>query len=206
MTSSRRRQQNRRLLDRSPTSRRTRVAVVPVGLTVGALLVWQSSSAGFSAPTANSGSTFLSGTVSLTDDDTGSAMFSAAGLKPGSTGQKCIAVTYGGSVASSVKVYVTSGGLTGSGLGAYLSWTIEEGAPGSFSSCSTFAASATDYGPALLSSFASTSTNYATAVGTWTPTAAGQSMVYRFSWTLVDDEAARSKNAQVSFTWEARNT
>src|SRR3712207_7319239 len=45
---------------------------------------------------------------SLSDDDSGSAMFTATGLKPGSTGTKCIQVTYGGSLAAAVKLYVSS--------------------------------------------------------------------------------------------------
>ncbi len=45
-----------------------------------------------------------SGTVHLSDDDSSSALFSAANLKPGATGTKCIAVTSTGS-GSETKVY-----------------------------------------------------------------------------------------------------
>jgi len=35
-------------------------------------------------------------------------MFAASGLAPGSTGSRCIEVTYGGSLAAVVKLYATA--------------------------------------------------------------------------------------------------
>ena len=81
-----------------------RVPTVPAALLVSALLVWQASNAAFSATTSNPGNSWTAGSVTLTDDDggtsptTGTAMFSAAGLVPGSTGSHCIAVTSTGTV------------------------------------------------------------------------------------------------------------
>ncbi len=177
----------------------------PLGVALSATLVWSSSQSAFSGTTVNPGNALTAGSVSLTDDDTGTAMFSVTGLKPGSTGSRCIQVTYAGSLASTVKVYVAPGGLTGTGLGTYLHLTVEEGTPGTYSSCSTFAATATDY-TGTLSGFAASATSFATGVGAWAPTGAGQVKTYRVTYTLQDNNAAQSLSATVAVTWEAQNS
>jgi hypothetical protein len=175
---------------------------VPLGLALSAVLIWQGSHSAFTATTLNSGNSFSAGTVSLTDDDSGTAMFAVTGLEPGDTGSKCIVVTYNGSLASTVNLYVATGGLTGTGLAPYLNIVIEEGAVGTFASCGAFAATATDF-TGTLSAFATASTNFGTGVGAFAPTGAAQSKVYRFTYTLANNNAAQNLNSSVAFTWEA---
>lgn len=137
-------------------------------------------------------------------------MFSVAGLLPGGGGQKCLVVTYGGSVSATVKVYAT-GYATTNAAGAYLNLTIEEGSGSSFagsgpSSCSGFTPSATLYA-GTLDGFAATSSSFASGVGSFTPTGAGQTRVFRFSYTL-DHAAPDAVQAGVTgtgFSWEASN-
>lgn len=88
---------------------------------------WSSSGwpfAAFSATADNPTSNWNTGTVVLTDDDSNTAMFSATGLKPGSTAAKCIEVTYSGSVATAVRLYATGSTAT-EDLGSYVDLVVE---------------------------------------------------------------------------------
>src|SRR5262245_62453153 len=96
-------------------------------------------------------------------------MSSASGLKPGSTGAKCIVVTSTGSLASTVKLYGTSPATTNQ-LSTYLNLTVEEGNGGTFAGgCSGFTATGTAYS-GTLAAFGTGKTDFATGVGTWAPT------------------------------------
>ena len=50
-------------------------AVAPVSMIAAAGMIWQSSYAAFSSDTRNAGNNWSAGTISLTDDDAGSARF-----------------------------------------------------------------------------------------------------------------------------------
>ncbi|MDP9398640.1 MAG: hypothetical protein M3P96_12860 [Actinomycetota bacterium] len=90
------------------------------------------------ATTANGPNTWSAGTVAISDDDTGSAMFTATALRPNDTGNKCILVTYNGSLAASVKLYAAATGT----LGTYLDLTVQKGTGGSFANCTGFTGAA----------------------------------------------------------------
>ena len=90
--------------------RRALRAAAPVaGLLAVGLLVWQGSSAAFSATTVNTADTWSSGQLALTNNGgtttyaaSTAAIFGGAtetNLKPGSTGTKCLTVESTGSVA-----------------------------------------------------------------------------------------------------------
>lgn len=182
---------------------------VPLGFLASALLVWHTSNAAFSATTSNPGNNWATGTVTISDDDGGStAMFSATGLKPGSTGTKCIAVTYGGSLAAAVKLYVSSTTPGTPDLSPYLQLTIEEGSGATFAGgCGSFVSSATLTTATTLTALAAARTNYGNGLGTWAPSGSATKS-YRFTYT-VDSAApngAQAAGTQASFTWEAQNT
>lgn len=188
--------------------RRTMVVALPLALVASSALVYQASNAAFTASTSNGSNTWSSGTVALTDDDSSTVMFNATGLKPGSTGIKCINVTYSGSLAAGVRLYVTSPSGT---LGQYLDFTIEEGTGatgGATLSCSGFSATSTlTAGGETLDSFTTAHTDFGSGVSTWAPTgAAPDSRSYRVTYTLQDTNSAQNKNAAATFTWEAQNT
>lgn len=188
------------------------VLAVVAGLVASAVLIWHASFAAFTATTSNSNNQWSSGTVTLSDDDTNQAMFSATGLKPGSTGSHCITVQYGGSLPAAVKLYIAPGGLTHSAgsspyLSDYLTITVEEGSGGNFGSCTGFTPSTTIINAVHLTTIASTYTNFATGAGTWAPSGAANK-VYRFTYTL-DASAPNTVAGQTdtaTFTWEADNT
>ncbi|WP_051386008.1 TasA family protein [Actinokineospora inagensis] len=181
-------------------------AVVATGLVASALVIWFSSYAAFTATTTNSGNSFSSGSVAISDDDSNGVLFSVSGLKPGDTGSKCIEVTYNGSVASSVKLYTTAASYTGT-LGTYLDFTVKQGTGGTYADCTGFVA---DSGGTIhngtLAAFASSYTNFANGIGTWTPSTAGTKKTFQFTYTLQDNNSAQNKSAGIGFTWEAQSS
>ena len=145
--------------------------------------------------------TFAAGQVSLTDDDSGSALFTATALKPGLTATRCIKVTYTGNVASGVKVYAT--GYTGT-LGAYLDLTIELGAGGTYADCTGFSPGSTIYS-GTLAAFAAARTSYATGIAGFAPSSNPTAATYRFTYLLQDNYSAQNLTSACTFTWEAQS-
>src|SRR5215218_3899093 len=90
----------------------------------------------FTSTTTNSGNSFAAGTVFVDDNDAGAAMYSVSNQKPGVATQRCIKVTYSGTMAADVKLYTTS---TVGSVGDYIDLTIEKGSGNpSFPNCTGF--------------------------------------------------------------------
>jgi hypothetical protein len=170
-------------------------------------------SAAFTATSSNPGNLIEAGTVSIGDSDAGTGkLYNALNQKPGSTNgptQACIRVTYGGSLASAVKLYRSA--VTN---GAQFHLTVERGgttlsAPASDMNCTGFVAASTAFDGGL-DTFPTT---YAAGVDGKVAGAAwssGQSVDYRFSIYTVDDSTPNAHTSAVdtgshSFTWEAQN-
>ena len=176
-------------------------AVLGAFLLVSALVVTGSRAAFFDT-TDNAANNWAAGTVTITDDDVGAAMFNASNMKPGDTVTNCIVLTYSGSlVPADVRLYGVSGGT---GLDAYLDLTIDEGSGGVFGNCTGFILSTTPFS-GTLASFAATHTNFTNGVAGWSPAATPESKTYRFTLTLQDNNLAQGLNATGTFTWEAQN-
>jgi camelysin-like metallo-endopeptidase len=163
----------------------------------------------FTATTQNAGNEISTGTVTLTDNDSGSALYNVTGTKPGDTVTKCIKVTYNGSLPASVKLYTPS---SPGSLAQYIDVTITEGSqPGStFPDCSNFAADATVFA-GTLQAMEQTNTTFATGLQadpdavTWSQ---GQASVYKIQATLrssTPDTVQSSSSGVHSFVWEAHN-
>jgi hypothetical protein len=173
------------------------------GLLASGALMWRGTAAVFSSTTNNPSNSWTLGSVTLADDDSGSALFTATGLVANSTGSNCITVTYSGNVATTVKLYVSS--LTdASSVAQYLNLTIQEGTGGGFGSCGAFVAGTTIY-TGTLAAFNTASNTYATGVGTWAPSSAG-SKIYKITYTLSGStpSAKQGTSTQASFQWEAQ--
>jgi predicted ribosomally synthesized peptide with SipW-like signal peptide len=196
-------------------SKRQKVLASAVVLGLLGLLGGMGTLSAFSATTSNSGNSFASGTVAIGDNDANGAIFNLSGMKPGSTDSGCIEVTYTGSLASTVRLYGTTGGT---GLDPYLDLVVTRGtiSSGAFDSCTNFTADATNYTGAgngiiyngTLDGFAD---SY--AAGLVEPTAGspeswtnGEVHAYKFQVTLADNNAAQNLTATQTFTWEARNS
>jgi hypothetical protein len=181
------------------------VAGVAVGSVLCGTMVWRTSSALFSGTTGNASNSWATGSVSLTDDDSGTALFATGtdgNLTGGQTVTKCIKVTYGGSLTSGigVKLYGTATG----GLASYLTLTVDQGTGGAFGNCTGFSVTTAGIYSGTLSNFASTATNYSSGVGSWAPSSTGATMVYRFTMVVSSSSSAQSTSATGSFTWEAQ--
>jgi predicted ribosomally synthesized peptide with SipW-like signal peptide len=177
-----------------------------VSLAVVGLLITRASNAAFTASTESTGNSFSAGEIDLTDDDAGSAMFTSAGLVPGSSVTECITVTYQGTIADPSPVRLYSGGLTDGGLAPHLDVVVQEGTGGSASSCAGFTSSGTVF-TGTLASFAGTHTGFADGAGTWDPSASPQSRTYQVQVTLGADtpNSAQGDDAEAAFTWEVQS-
>ena len=186
--------------------RRTLVVVV-VAAVVASFGVF----AAFTATTTNPGNSLTAGTVVISDNDgTDVAMYTAGAdgdLAPGATVVRCIKVTYTGSLAAKVKLYVSSGVTNGT------KWNlkVERGTQttGAFPTCGNFSATSTAY-DADLGAFGTDYTGGVDgkdAAGDW---ATNDYVAYRFTLTAKDDATANAHITPVStgshtFTWEARS-
>jgi hypothetical protein len=181
-----------------------------LGLLISSALVWQASQASFSSTVTNASNNWTAGSVALSDDDSNSAMFSASGLKPGSTGTHCIAVTSAGTLPASVKLYGANGTTT-NGLSSYVDLTITQGTGGSFSSCNGFSPLGTNSSvySGTLASFISGCTNFSNGVGVWTPSGSGsETHTFAFSYSIdaSTPSSAQGGTASISFTWESQSS
>ncbi|WP_433202170.1 hypothetical protein ACQP00_31870 [Dactylosporangium sp. CS-047395] len=180
------------------------------GLSVAGVLIWQASFAAFSATTNNGSNTWSTGTVSFGANSPATALFTASAVKPGSTGTACVKITYTGSLAAVVKLYLKNSDLTGT-LGQYLTLQINEGT-GSASDCSDFVSAGNDFNATgladttkTLSTFNTASNSYATGVSSWAATT-NATKTYQFKYQVQDNNAAQNSTASATFTWEAQNT
>ena len=195
----------------SAVARWVRFSSIAVAVLFGAVVVSRASHSAYSAVTANSANSWTTGTISLTDDDAGTAMFaSLTGLKPGSTGTHCIAVTSSGNLPSAVRLYGT-GAATTLALSTSINLVITQGTAANFASCTGFTPTGTGSNvyTGTLAAFAAASTNYASGVGTWAPTgAAPETRVFQFQYTInaAAPTGTAGGTASIGFTWEVQNT
>jgi hypothetical protein len=190
--------------------RRIFITIAVLAVMAGAAVF--TTSAAFTATSSNPGNVIEAGTVSIGDSDAGTGkLYNALAQKPGSgngPAAACIRVTYGGSLASAVKLYrsaVTNGDKfqlkveRGSGITA----------PAADMNCTGFSASSTAFDNTL-DQFPTT---YAAGIDGKAAGAAwssGQSVDYRFTVYAVDDTTPNAHTSAVdttahSFTWEAQN-
>jgi predicted ribosomally synthesized peptide with SipW-like signal peptide len=167
----------------------------------------------FSSTTSNSGNSFAAGTVFISDNDAGSALYSVSNAKPTDSSTTCIKVTYTGTLPADVKLYTTS---TVNALATYVNLTIDKGTVTgnpAFPGCGTFTSQATIYN-GTLSAFVTAKNSYANGVSVYpaSQTAWNQndSLYFRVTVQLQDDNNANGGASPLStgshaFTWEARN-
>ena len=195
----------------TPTARNLLATVVVLGLlvvTVGAAVF-----SAYTSVASSEGNTFTAGTIKLTDNDSGSALFNVNGFTPGDSFIRCIQVDYQstGGVTSNLKLYGTTGGT---GLAQYLDLKIRRGtmpAPGAPGDCTGFTPDTVDYEGFGDGIFVDTTldafpTTYAAGItdpiGTW---ASGDKAVYEITLTVQNDNLAQGLDATQDFAFEARN-
>jgi predicted ribosomally synthesized peptide with SipW-like signal peptide len=172
----------------------------------------------FSSTTSNSGNTFAAGTVFVDDNDAGGFMYQVSNQAPGTATERCIKLTYGGTLAADVRLYTPTASV--GAVADYINLVVEKGTlAGSpaFPGCGS-AGDFTAQGAAIfngeLDDFVSTKNSYANGIpafpGSQTQWNQNDTLVYRFTLTLQDDNNANGGTTPLStgshaFTWEARN-
>ncbi len=168
----------------------------------------------FSSTTSNDNNSFAAGTVYISDNDANAAMYSVADRKPNDSVQKCIAVTYGGSLPADVHLYWTPSGSDT--LSQYITLQVDKvtfsGGTPTFPSCTGTGISIASSSNLFNANMNTFGTNYAGGVsaypGSQTQWNNGDTLYYRFTLTLQDTNSANGgQTAKTtgahSFTWEA---
>lgn len=177
------------------------VAAVMAALALTSVMVLRTTSAAFTDTTENAGNSWDAGTVTLTDDDGGSALFSVTDMAPGDSNNGCIEVTYGGSLTLSTpaNLYaaVTETVVGGDGLGNDLTVVVERGASGD--TCASLGTPTEIYN-GTLAAFNTSGSPLATG---WTPGTGDTMRPFKFTATLDADAAndAQGEGADATFTW-----
>ncbi|MGA1811984.1 hypothetical protein VH571_06310 [Frondihabitans sp. 4ASC-45] len=195
-----------------PTTRTVRIAglvAAPAAVLVSGLIVAQTSYSAFSSTTENTANNWSAGSVELTDDDSGSALFAATDLQPGSTGENCITVSSASSLDEDIRFYAANAGTT-NGLSDHLELTVTQGDGGGFGSCAGFTALASNASvyTGTLAELATNSTDYATGLGSWShDDAASATRTFKIEYRLADTapNTAQDGTATVDLTWEAQS-
>lgn len=178
-----------------------RLTAVAASLLMVTVLIVTTSQAAFSDTTDNTTNTFSTGTVVITDDDAGSALFTASAMTAGTPVVDCIALTYSGTLTpADIRMYGTSSGA----LAPYLDTTIEVGTGGSFGDCTGFTPTSTIY-TGTLTNFSTTHTNWATGLATFTAATNPTSRTLRLTVDVQNDPSAQGQSATADFTWEAQD-
>jgi hypothetical protein len=193
-------------------SHRTKILRTLVVLGLLACIAGAGVFSALSSQTDNPGNVVTAGTVTLGDNDAGSAVYTLTAAKPGDSQTSCIKVTYTGSLDANVRIYTPS---TIGALGPNVNLKVEPGsqASPSFPSCAGFIP---DAGGALfegtLASFGSEKNSYANGVvdfpGAGTKWATNDSVVYRVTATLsasAPDAAQGQTTGTHVIRWEAQN-
>lgn len=206
------------------TVTRARAALLAVLLAAAAAgMLGAGTYAAFRSSTDDTGNRFTSGTVYLSDDDAGSALFALSGMRPSDAPvSRCILVTFGGTLASTVRLYASG---TAGGVAQYLDLTITRGSlgavPPAFPGCGTFTPDATNYagnGPGVVYSGTVAALPGSFAAGVADPSDCGappcsseswtnpETHAYRLTVSLQNTAAAEALSSSgVAFTWEAQN-
>lgn len=191
------------------TAVRLQVGAAFAATVVVSFMVLQVSQAAFSGTTDSSGS-WDAAAVALSDDDgTGQVAFTnGSSMVPADSDRACIAVTYDGDVASTVKLYGSATFLGSSDLGQYLDLAIDEVVIGA-GSCDAPELSTNIYAGTVstnVGAFAVAHNDWSDGLASnWAPSTTGSTQVYRITVTLQDNNGAQGLDTTTVFNWEAQN-
>jgi len=200
-------------------------AAVPIGLVVASTLVWQATSAAFVGTTTAPANTWETGEVRLTNDRIATVLFSTASeglLVPGSSGSKCITVTYNGTVetaATGVRLYGALTSDSSAALAAAMTVKVELsttalGTAPDLNCSPAFQASPISYASKTFDTFPTTFAGgigdaNADNVGDWRPTpTTDRTRTYRISYSLpasAPSSGLQGQKVGMTFTWEVQS-
>ena len=169
----------------------------------------RTSGAGFSAATANPGSAWQSGTLTLTNDaPSGSVIFSGsdAAIEPGDSLTKCVNVTYAGSwTGLNTGAVIRTYGSWSGGLAQYTTLTMERGSGGTTTSCAGFVSEGSVVWRGKLTDLTSNFSGFSSGFGSWIPVSGALTKTYRVTLTVDIIAAAANLITTGSLTWEAQH-
>jgi hypothetical protein len=174
-------------------------AVLVIGIT-SAGATWSA----WNAQTGNSGNSFTAGTAVIRTDSPATAVFEVPAMRPSIALDRCLTVTYRGTLPAAVRLYGEA--TAGTGLGSYLRLTIVRGTAASSrdGDCGRFVPDG-DGGLRYQGLLADLPADYADGVADEAPPwTGGESHTYRFRVELIADNAAQGRSVTESFTWEGR--
>lgn len=185
-----------------------RLGAGALGLAAVGVFLVQGSEAAFTASTDNKGNIVDAGTVVLNDDDASTAMFNVGNVNGGQKIERCINVTYDGSLTADIKLH----GVTSGDLAPGLATTIElgtEATGGAAFDCTGFIPDGPAEFSGTLATFGTTHNDYANgidgfnnAIKSTTPTPTAKS--YKITMVVSSDNEYQGTSAGVDFTWEAQ--
>ena len=198
--------------------RRVVRAAAPLsGLLAAGLLVWQGSTAAFTATTNNTADSWTTGKLTLQNNGGGSSfadvtanLFAETAVKPGVSGAKCLTVESTGTLAGSLHLY--RGAITGTNaanLAAALTFSVDAVAVSAgtniAASCSGWSGGTS--GAAYNGTLAGFATTYAGSSVTTALAGGTERVAYRIAWSLpssVTDNTLQSSSATADLLWEAQ--
>jgi len=189
-------------MNATPSRKFARIAplvAVPAALVLSGVIVGQASYSAFSGQTDNSGNNWATGTVNLTDDDKGEALFVAKNMKPGHKWEKCITVTSNGSLPATVKLFAEDA-TAANALDSHITLKVAQSA-----ACGT---AGTTIFEGSMDKFAKDHSAFANAAGSWeTDGTAGEKQAYTIGFVFSPDapNSTQASTASLGFTWEAQN-
>lgn len=139
------------------------------------------------------GSSISTGTISLSDDDSGRALFDFSNMAPGSPIVRCLEVVYDGTITP---VDLRLLPETTGDLATYLDVTIEPGEGAGFESCEGFVPD----GPRIASTLQQLADDGWIELGRLVNT--GERHSYRITVDIQDVQDALGKAASADFIWE----
>lgn len=177
-----------------------RLAAIASSLLLLTVFTSARSQAAFTDSTDNAGNSWTAGSVTLTDDDSNTALFSYSGWTPTDTASNCIVVTYSGDVLpAAIRLHA----ITTGGLDDYLDFTVELGTGGSFGNCAGFTPTSTIFS-STLTNFALAHSDYASGLNVFTAATNPTSQTLRITTTLQDNNAAQGLSSTATLTWETQ--
>lgn len=184
----------------------TRFLVIGAATLVVTFLVVGASRAAFTASTDNSSNEATAAAIDLADNDVGVAMFNAVtDLIPGAPLERCIDVTYTGSIDPTAVQLYRSAAASGS-LAPYLDLTVEIGADTAdpYGDCTNFTPTSTLF-TGTVDSFSTTHAGYGGGISSWDP-AGTETRTFRFTIEVQDDNDAQGLDTTFGFAWETRSS
>jgi hypothetical protein len=180
----------RQRIDRS-TARALAAAIS--SLAIATLVVTQSSRALYPEGTV-AANQFESGTVSLVDDDRGRSLVSLDNMAPNRPVQQCITVTYDGTILPvAIRIAASASGY----VADYLLVDIERGTGGAFGACDGFEPEAEVFAGRLAEFVGDDGVELGVLRNE------GDSMSFRFTFDLADENDAAGRSGSIDFVWEA---